>query len=131
MPKNTQQIDDDGNRAAKKRRVTANPTDLAVSSTARPSAAEIRRILPRIATDKLHGLIVKNMLVGTGPISLADLEGVPKRPVEVRMNSRSIKRNGWNGLDPDLLQPYAVERGLNAGAGLTHEGRQDDQRHGG
>ena len=101
MPKNTQQNGDDGNRAAKKRRVTANPTDL-VSSTARPSAVEIRRMLPRIASAGLHDVIVNNMLTGRR-IGISDLQAAQKARGYVSTSVRPVARDGWNGLSQDIL----------------------------
>lgn len=102
MPKNTQRNNDDGDRAAKKRRVTANLTDL-VSASGRPSAAEIRRILPTIATAGLHDVIVNNMLTGRR-INITDLQAAQKaRGCASAAAQPVVARNGWNGLSQDIL----------------------------
>lgn len=101
MPTSTQPKQDDGDRAAKKRRVTAGPTDL-VSATARPSAAEIRRMLPRIATAGLHDVIVNNMLTGKR-IGISDLQAAQRARGGVGPSVRPKARDGWNGLSQDIL----------------------------
>ena len=51
----------------------------------------------------LKDLVLKNMLGDDRRITMGELVAAPKERVYVSMDAGAVNRNGWNGLDPDLL----------------------------